>query len=209
MRWTGFVYEWRKTFKINTNQDTGGFTRKTDYQEQVQNFLTNTKTEFKAEFLKYDIYFEGDKEKRDIYCITLTRGNRSYSFNFGQSLQNSNYQIRLKNTHQVFRVFSREELLGQGCLSKEGKILQRVFNFKFFTLTNNDEIMEPVKPTAYDVLVCLQKYAPGTFADFCADCGYDTDSRTAERIYNAVLDEYKNVCALWNEDELIKLQEIQ
>lgn len=43
-------------------------------------------------------------------------------------------------------------------------------------------------PTAEDVLECLAsdaRPAHDSFEDFCSDYGYDTDSRTAERIYKA------------------------
>lgn len=42
--------------------------------------------EFKAEFLENGLHFQGDKDKRDIYNITLKRGVRKYSFKFGQSI---------------------------------------------------------------------------------------------------------------------------
>lgn len=63
------------------------------------------------------------------------------------------------------------------------------------------------KPTAYDLLACLQKSDPGSFENFCGDFGYDTDSRKAERTYNAVCKEWENVDKLWH-DVLDKLQEI-
>lgn len=69
-----------------------------------------------------------------------------------------------------------------------------------------DEIKHP-RP--YDVLACLTKYDPRTFENFCGEYGYDTDSRKAERVYHAVVDEWKNVAMLFNEEELQLLQDIQ
>lgn len=45
------------------------------------------------------------------------------------------------------------------------------------------------EPELRDVLDCLANDAQtdGTFEDFCATYGYDTDSRNAERIYKAVI----------------------
>lgn len=65
------------------------------------------------------------------------------------------------------------------------------------------------EPTAYDVLTCLTKYDPNTFEDFCSEFGYDEDSRKAEKIYDSVVDEYKNVAMLWNDEEIEQLAEIQ
>ena len=131
-------------------------TKKSRYELQADKFLKDTKTSFKVKYFNHAIYFDGDKENRDIYKITLRNGNGSYTFKFGQSIANQ----------------------GQ-------------------------------EPTAYDVLACLTKYDVGSFEDFCSEFGYDTDSRTAEKTYFAVVKEYNEVKRLWNEKEIEALQEIQ
>lgn len=65
------------------------------------------------------------------------------------------------------------------------------------------------EPTMYDVLACLTKHDPETFEDFCANYGYDNDSRTAEKTYKAVLKEWKNLNRLFTSDELNLLTNIQ
>lgn len=76
-------------------------------------------------------------------------------------------------------------------------------------IKNRKKELEKLKPTAYDVLACLQKYDVGTFEDFCSEFGYDADSRKAEKIYKAVLDEWRNVQILFSDEELEELREIQ
>ena len=49
-----------------------------EYNKHAEEFLKETGTEFKAEFLKHDIHFEGETDKRDIYLITLKRGERVF-----------------------------------------------------------------------------------------------------------------------------------
>jgi len=127
------------------------------YDAGASLFLQDTKTTMETEFLKNDFHFENDEAKRDIYQITFTRGKRKWSFNFGQSINNSNGK-----TH----------------------------------------------PSEYDVLACLTKYEVGTFENFCSEFGYDEDSRTAERIYKAVCDEWANVQRIWSDKEINALQEI-
>jgi len=131
---------------------------KSDYLKQANDFLSKTDTELKCSFLKNDFHFAGDKERRDIYKITLKRGDRKFSFNFGQSIFNSRSRTA---------------------------------------------------PNAYDVLACLTKYDPFDFECFCGDFGYDTDSRSAKKIYKAVQKEWAMVQALWNDNEIDKLSEIQ
>jgi len=67
---------------------------KSEYDKQTEKFLKDTDTEFKAEFLKNDFHFQDDKETRDIYLITLKRGEREFKFNFGQSLNNSDGETK-------------------------------------------------------------------------------------------------------------------
>lgn len=174
------------------------------YEVQANEFLKATNTEFKAEFLNHGKHFEGDEQTRDIYIVTLKRGNREYKFNFGQSINCSGeYIVResLRNKllfekdfrgKYAFTTAERKKLFLPEQLKKD------VFKNENFSV-----------PTAYDVLTCLQKYDVGTLENFCSEFGYDTDSKKAEKIYNAVLNEYKNVCMLWNETEIEQLQEIQ
>ena len=61
-----------------------------DYQKQADDFLKATGTTFKAKFYKYGKYFPDDKEKRNIYKITLKRKDvGSYTFTFGTSLNDT------------------------------------------------------------------------------------------------------------------------
>lgn len=63
-------------------------------------------------------------------------------------------------------------------------------------------------PTAYDIFATLTKYDPDTFEDFCANYGYDSDSRSAEKTYKAVCKEYAALCRLYTEDQLEEMREI-
>lgn len=74
---------------------------------------------------------------------------------------------------------------------------------KQYTFEFGQSISEgSAEPTLYSVLACLTKYDPETFEDFCANYGYDNDSRKAEKIYKAVLKEWKNLNRLFTSDEL-------
>jgi hypothetical protein len=62
-------------------------------------------------------------------------------------------------------------------------------------------------PTAYDILACLTKYNPESFEFFCANYGYDTDSRKAEKVYKKVLKEWEGVQRIFS-DVLEQLADI-
>jgi len=176
-----------------------------EYEQQAKSFLDSTNTKFKAEFLYNGKHFDNDKELRDVYKITLKRGSREYFFNFGQSLNDSGFYYTMGvQKVQIDRKFlnpkMKTHLLGH---------VRRESGGAFLNNKKSDVIHYPKAPTAYSVLACLTKYDPGTFEDFCSEFGYDEDSRSAEKTFKAVKDEYMNVCALYNDEELELMAEIQ
>lgn len=172
----------------------------TDYQQQAIDFLQSTNTEFSCEYLRSGKYFHDDTESRDIYQITLKRGKRSFSFEFGQSISDSGFYYT-KGARKT--PIDRKHLDNKNIVS----FIKRN-DYDFMNNGKSDKIHRPKNPTAYDVLVCLTKSEPGTFEDFCSEFGYDTDSKKAEKIYNAVSNEWLNISKLFTDSEIEQLQEI-
>jgi hypothetical protein len=80
---------------------------------------------------------------------------------------------------------------------------------KYFTVKFKQSVASgDTHPTPYDVLSCLTKHNPHRFKDFCADYGYDTDSRKAYDAYKEVVKEWEKVSSFFSEAELKQLQEI-
>ncbi len=183
-----------------------------EYEKNAVGFLKETETTFKAEFFKFGRHLEDDTESRDIYKITLTRGERVYKFNFGQSIANSGFKLINKNTNKEVKYNWFNELTynkdnDKKKLNKDiGQKLGYMLGLPFGDCL---KIEFGEEPSAYDVLSCLQKNEVGTFEDFCGDFGYEEDSRKAERTYKAVLNEWQNIKILWSDEEIEKLQEIQ
>ncbi len=172
-----------------------------EYDQQAIDFLIKTNTTFKAEFKRNDLHFSGDTDKRDIYEITLKRGDREYIFEFGQSLNDSGfYYTKGRQITQLDR-----KLLD---VKNIGSHIKRKLDFSFMNNGKSDIVHLPVAPTAYSVLACLTNYDPGTFEDFCGEFDYDTDSKKAEKVYNAVKSEWLNVQRLFTDKEIDILQEI-
>lgn len=77
-----------------------------DYHKQAEDFLKETNTVLKVKYLKYDKHFQDDKEMRNIYRITLKRGKKSYSFNFGQSINDTKEGIQ-PNSYDVLTCLTK------------------------------------------------------------------------------------------------------
>lgn len=178
-------------------------TETTNYQRQAETFLKETGAEISIKFKKNSRHFGDDDRVRDIYEVTITSGRRKYVFDFGQSIVNSS-KVRDVINGREFSLDGKSA--GQhsyihhypGWFPKSKKEFQGDFEF-----------IEGTPPTAYDVLTCLTKYDPGTFEEFCGEFGYDTDSRRAEKTYNAVFNEWLEITRLFNDKEIEALREIQ
>ena len=60
-----------------------------DYQKQAIDFLKATNTTFTSSYKTHDFYFDGDKDKRDIYICVLKNASHRFRFRFGQSINNT------------------------------------------------------------------------------------------------------------------------
>lgn len=176
-----------------------------EYEEQAEKFLEDTRTEFKAEFLKHGKHFEGDEEEeRDIYLISLKRGGREYKFEFGQSIAESGFKLMNPNTGEVKYLWFDKLTYNQDRNEKKLRmdIVNKIGNLGCFYIKFGS------KPTAYGVLACLTTSDPETFADFCDNFGYDTDSIKADKVYRGVVEEWNNVKMLFSDSEIEELGEI-
>lgn len=179
-----------------------------DYEKQAADFMTATNTTMSAKYLRTGKHFEDDKDERDIYEITLSSKGGVYKFNFGQSINASGEYVFLdhfKNKLIKTLLFPKNR-----CFMSESEYKKIEQNRdgveKKEVIVKNPNYSTP---TAYDVLSCLTKHDPGTLEEFCDDYGYNVDSRKAERMYNAVKDEYLQLSGLFTDQELELMAEIQ
>lgn len=175
------------------------------YEQQAIDFLKKTNTEINIEYSHSGKHFEDDKEARDIYNITIRRGRRSFSLKFGNSLNNSGFYY----TKGVRKIELDRKYLDKNKFKNLGNYIKRKIDWDFLNNGKSDVVHYPKEPTVYDVLTCLEKCGYESFEDFCGCYGYDTDSRRAEKIYKACVEEYNNVCNIWSDEEIELLKEIQ
>lgn len=180
----------------------------TDYQQQALDFLATTNAQIEVKYLRTGKHFDDDKEGRDIYKVTLSCKGRKFTFDFGQSINDSGFYYQYKTGKTKFpldRKYLDKDYFKGKSLGLIGTIKMKDSSF----VPNLDIIHYPKAPNAYDVLCALTKYDPGSFENFCGEFGYDADSRRAEKTYKAVQNEYTQLCALFTDTELKSMQEIQ
>ena len=178
----------------------------TTYQQQANDFLAKTNTKIDIKYLKYDYHFYGDKDRRDIYKVTIKRGNRQFVLNFGQSLARSGIQFR----YGLMRTVEANHIVRKMVENKSNSLMNYLKNNSNIPFDINKTALKFYElPNNYDILACLTKNEVGTFDDFCDNYGYNKDSITAKKTYKAVVKEWENVCRIWSDNEIELLQEIQ
>lgn len=168
-----------------------------EYLEQAKNFLNKANA-------KFEIVYGGisrnenwkEKEKRNWYDVTITTPRGKMTFTFWDSIHNTEIFT------MTFEEYAKKKL-------KYNRVEDMSYGEKVKAKNDLARLKADAVPNEYDVLACLEKYDPGTFEDFCSELGYDEDSRTAERIYIAVIKEYKDLTRIFTEKQMEELSEIQ
>lgn len=70
------------------------------YENQAISFLKDTHSTLSVSFSKYGKYFYDDKKSRNIYSFTLKNKGRSYSAEFGQSI-NASERNEFPNAYDI------------------------------------------------------------------------------------------------------------
>lgn len=139
--------------------------QKTKYDVQAEKFVKNADFHFVKEYTGHRLYFDGDKERRATFKITVfsnTDKAKSFSYDFGNSVAES------------FKARNREGV----------HFMQNAKSFASYEtseLHKRDIVEVKTPPSDYSLLSCMasDSYQSDTFEDWCDDFGYDTDSRKA------------------------------
>jgi hypothetical protein len=181
----------------------------TEVQEEIEVFSgLGIQDKSVSASVKFKLY---KKEGFELSEERIAQLVNDFMFDGNASVSRWNEEINAKFKKGQISANYRDEQLSKGF--KEGaamqciqKAVRQVLSKKVESHIRAESI---VPPTAYDVITCLQKYDVGTFENFCGDFGYDEDSRTAERTYKAVVEEYEALSNMYTPEELEEMQEIQ
>jgi hypothetical protein len=177
--------------------------QKSEYDLQAEKFVKDTNIEIVKTYTGHRFYFDGDKERRACFHITVKRGNQSFSYDFGQSIMES-YLVETEFgfTHRKPRPINQSDLrlkavnqLLRGEKSCDSRI--RLYENK-------------VPPSDYSLLSCMSmdSYQSDSFEDWCDNFGYDTDSRKALDTFLKCQKISSDINRFFTDTELEQLQEI-
>ena len=170
--------------------------RDTEYTRQANDFLERAQATIDIRLIGQMRNQDWKETKlRNAYDITITTPRGTMNLMFWDSIYNTEIYM-----------MSREEYA-----KKRFKC-----EYPYLISTDQKKTREELKekkqeamPSAYDVLSCVTSYDPGTFEEFCADFGYDEDSKSAERTYIAVMRECKQLQRIFTVKQMEELAEIQ
>lgn len=170
----------------------------TDYIKQAEKFLKDTNTTM---IIFYDGMYSPcwDNKLHCAYKIKLLNKKGEYNFTFFDSLHNT--EIKKMSLSEYLRKYKRINNINDISYNEQQKYNKELTKLK-----------KESQPTYYDILACLEKYDVGTLDDFMIE--FDYECKTAKDIsnvletYSAVCEEYKNLCMLFDDEEMEQLREI-
>lgn len=182
---------------------------RSEYREQGAMFLseTNTTLEVIEAVPQTSPLWGKEGEKHGIkYSVTLKNARGSYTFDFWGSIHDANMLALAEKVKGYGKTSSPEFFkIADFYKEKTGRILPAVW-MSLNKLTEKTRTL--ITPDAYDMLNCLQPMSADTFEDFCSEYGYDEDSRSAEKTFNAILSQDRAMRKLFTSEELEALNEI-
>ena len=166
-----------------------------EYNKQALDFLKKAHAKINIDFVGFAVnVMWNETARRALYRVAISTPRGQMEFDFWGSLFDTEILMMTKNDYAKKRFKCMYDYLDYSDKCTCVKELARK--------------KEDAIPSEYDVLACMTHYDPGTFANFCADFGYDEDSIRATKVYFAVQEEWNNLCRIFTSEQLEELAEI-
>lgn len=185
---------------------------KSKYIDQAMQFLKDTGTYFSIEKAvpqkRPNWSKEGEKHGIN-YSVTLSNNKGKYVFDYWGSVLDADRLATAKKGIEKGRQ-SAEFIETVDFVKKTADNIIPKYEYARDVFYNSiDETIDHlIRPDAYDVLACLDVMYNDTFEDFCFNFGYDDDSLTAKKIYDASMIQDRMLRKLFTSEELEKLKDI-
>jgi hypothetical protein len=184
-----------------------------DYEKQSQEFLSATNSTLTVKLSdKQTAPLWAKNEKHGYkYDIELVNARGSYKFSFWDSIANAGYidALNFIKNSQLGENRTNEYYKAQDLLKSKNALGLKSGLSMMRARTKYNEYIDELKPSAYSVLACLSVDYSDDFADFCSMYGYDTDSITAKKTYEAVIEQDRQLRRMFTLEELDMLQQVQ
>lgn len=172
----------------------------TEYERQAKDFLASCNTIMEINFVCTETGLDWDKGvKHDKYHYIITTPKGTMSGDFWDSAFNT--ELRNMTLEQYFRKkYNRSAK--DSTYSEQNKAKREL-----------DFLKANAKPTEYSILACLEKYpVDGSIDDFMHEYGYEIrstrDFTNLLNTYNAVIQEYNDLCRIFTSEQMERLREI-
>ena len=168
-----------------------------EYTFQAQEFLKKCNAQMTINYMGLR-HSDWDDKPHDFYMINIVTPRGTMSVNFYDSL----YNTELKNLPFDKLYEKRHNRYYNGLLPHE--------RTKFINKIKKER--EECKITEYDILASLEKYDVGSIDDFIHEFGYEINSTkdmtNCLNTYNAVVEQYRDICRCFTEEQIEQLRQI-
>jgi len=178
-----------------------------EYTKQARKFLTDTGTTLEiveAIPQKAPLWAKKGERHGINYTVTLQNERAKYTFDFWDSIANSEIIEAIKNIKRLSFQEDSKHYQAERFLQSKGINWRTVRTPE----QKNKKIAEYM-PNEYDILACLSPLYEDTLEDFYSAFGYEEDSITALKTFDACKEQDRNLRKLFTLDELEALNEIQ
>lgn len=179
-----------------------------EYEKRAEDFLRKTKTTLrieKAEVQKIARWGEDKNAEKHINWIcTLENKRHKYSFDFWGTVKDWEIFQAVKNGGKFEMMKDSRDFANDKMLKNEGINISELR-----TKEGKEKILSSLKPSAYDILACLDTNSGDTIKDFCANLGMSEDSIKANEAFRATQEQENNLRKLFDFQELEQLGSIQ
>ena len=187
----------------------GKINKMNDYNKQAKDFLAKTNTTLKIELAtpqKSPLWVKKGEKHGFHYSITLENKNAKYTFDFWNSIKNREI---IEAIQAVNFCHSIESNTAEHILRNEAGLKAEEIKNLYYKKEKKLALIEKYTPTEYDILACLSPLYEDNLEDFASTFGYDSDSITALKIFEACKEQDRNIRKLWDREEIEALTEIQ
>lgn len=80
----------------------------TDFMELTTDFMKKNSVKMTTDFIGHKSHFSGEDEKRNVYKICIKRREKQYTFEFGQSIINSEKNIA-PNAYDILTCLTKSD----------------------------------------------------------------------------------------------------